>query len=97
MGTIAESYMLRIRLSEALAELSSDCAYCNEILEVGNIVFLEVQSMRMYHLKTCRREAVKKAAEYHNFMPEDLVRTFLMDRPTAYRIVAEVRQNGNGY
>lgn len=96
MGTVAEGYMLRIRLSETLAQTGPNCAQCGDELEIGNVVFMDTKSMKLFHLKTCRREAVKNAAREQDLMPEELVLRFAVDRPAAYRIVAEVRFNGNG-
>ena len=95
MGTTAVGLTLRVRMSEELYMARPFCAECGEELEVETVVFFDVISSDVYHLKNCRRNAVKKTAKLEQLTPNQLVRRFGVDRPTASRIVGEVKHNGS--
>lgn len=91
---LPKGYMVRIRLTSGLMFSHPDCAYCNEPLDEGTVIFIDTISLHFYHLKNCRRDAVREVVKREHLTPSEIVRRFGVDRPAAFRIVEEVRING---
>ena len=90
---LPRGYMVRVRLNTAI--LDPDCSYCGEPLGEGEVIFLDTVSLKGYHLKNCRRDAVREVVKREHLTASDIIRRFGVDRPAAFRIVEEVRINGS--
>ena len=95
MTTLPKAYMVRVRMDEATLRNHPNCAYCREPLKKDTVGFLDTGSLELYHLKDCRRDAVREVVKAERLTATEVIRRFGVDRPAAFRIVDEVRSNGS--
>jgi hypothetical protein len=95
MGAIVEGITVRLKMTEELSLINPDCQRCGEPLDTGVVVWFEPKTQFVFHLKECRRAAVKEAIKQLQLTPNEAVTRFGLLRPTASAIVNEVRRNGS--